>query len=62
MEDRAARDHRQHRRHVDRWLGLLIVVVAVVSGFVAAHFGTHHAWERGTAGTTSATDQVQGSK
>jgi hypothetical protein len=33
----------------DRLGALLVVVLAVVSGLVAAHFGTHRTWERPTA-------------
>jgi hypothetical protein len=32
----------------DRLGALLVVVLAAVSGLIAAHFGTHRAWERPT--------------
>jgi len=47
------RAHRR-RRHPDRWFGLIVVLLALAAGGVAAHFGSHQAWEDQTV-TTSTT-------
>ena len=50
-------------RNRDRWLALLIVVLAALAGAVAAHFGTERSWERPTGATaTPEFVQLQGSR
>jgi hypothetical protein len=58
------RHNRAHStRNRDRWLALLIVVLAAVSGALAGHFGTPRSWERSTGGTaTPEVVQLQGSR
>lgn len=38
-------------RNRDRWLALLIVVLAAVGGALAGHFGTPKSWEHPAPGT-----------
>jgi hypothetical protein len=40
-----ARRHTRSRRR-DRWAEAGVVLLAVVAGLVAAHFGTHKSWEK----------------
>jgi predicted RNA binding protein YcfA (HicA-like mRNA interferase family) len=47
-----ARSHRR-RRHPDRWFGLIVVVIALAAGGIAARFGSHQAWENQTVTTTT---------
>ncbi|HWS46133.1 MAG TPA: hypothetical protein VN636_09760 [Acidimicrobiia bacterium] len=50
---------RRRRRRRDRWSAFAVFVLAIVAGLVAAHFGTHRAWENPT---TTTTVQSQGGK
>ena len=42
---------RTRRRSRDRWAAAGVVLLAVVAGLVAGHFGTRHAWENSTPTT-----------
>jgi hypothetical protein len=50
---RATTTNRRRRR--ERWSAIAVVLVAVLAGLLAAHFGTHRAWEHTPAGATSST-------
>jgi hypothetical protein len=45
----------RRRRRRERWSAIVVVVIAVLAGLLAAHFGTHRAWEHMPAGVTSST-------
>ncbi len=54
----SGRSLRARRRSRDRWGAAAVVALAIVAGALAAHFGTHRAWER----PSSAVVQSQGGK
>jgi len=39
----------ERRRRRERWLTVVALACAAIAGLVAAHFGTHRAWERSPA-------------
>jgi hypothetical protein len=61
---RGDRAHKSSRR-ADRWIGLLIVVLAAVAGVLAGRSGTPKSWEHPAPGTPGGSKvvsaQVQGS-
>jgi hypothetical protein len=44
-EGRGSRARQRHRNR-DRWGAVVVVILAAVAGLIAAHYGTHHAWEQ----------------
>jgi hypothetical protein len=42
-------------RQREGWGVLAVIVLAAISGLLAAHFGTHRAWENPSASTSTST-------
>ena len=45
----------RRRRQREGWGVLLVIVLAAICGLLAAHFGTHRAWEKPSASTATST-------
>jgi len=56
--DRREREHT--KRNSDRWIGLLIVLLAVISGVLAGSLASPKSWERAD-GVSSTPVSLQGS-